>query len=52
MKKEVQVLVRCIRCKAERWIRPGEIKRGEYPGCEKDLNPMVAVKAEVREVPV
>lgn len=45
-KVRVRVLVRCVKCRSERWIGPGEIPPGETPICPDCCLPQVAVRAE------
>lgn len=39
------LLVRCPACKAEKKIAPGEVPEDDYPLCEKDGMPLIAVRA-------
>jgi hypothetical protein len=41
-----RVLARCVGCKAERWIGPGEVPEGDMPICSECFMPMTAVRAE------
>jgi hypothetical protein len=43
---KVRVLARCVGCKSERWIGPGEVPEGEMPICSECFMPMVAIRAE------
>lgn len=45
---KARVRVRCIACRAERWIGPGEIPDGEIPLCPECFMPQVAIRAEAR----
>lgn len=42
-----RVKVRCMDCKAERWVGPGEVPEGQMPVCEKcHVGVMIAVEAQ------
>jgi len=43
------LIVRCIGCKQERAIAPGEIPEGEHPCCSACGMPMLPTKAKVQK---
>jgi hypothetical protein len=42
------LVARCVECKSEREIFPGEIPPDEMPVCSKCFMPMIAAGAKVR----
>ena len=49
-KKELYVIAKCVGCGKERKIMAGEIPKGEHPMCDVCYMPLVADRADIKEV--